>query len=185
MALELDALHQQQEILRARLIACVKTLHPTAKALDDIDREKSKIAMDKWLAAEAHSDASLVPGLGRADHVAQLAHLRNGTLDKFHQERAQRMQVEQGQRMPTAPPYLPVHYGPSPAAAREISQRHQEGLLRATRIRQDQESEFQARHHHQQELRAQREYADMSHPHGAVSPWTHMYTLPGTYGPQW
>jgi len=184
MSLELEALRQQQKTLRAQLVACVNTLRSTAKALDDIDCEKSKIAMDKWLAAEAHSVASLVPGLGRADHAAQLAHLRNGTLDKFHKEREVRLRVAQRKRMPTVPPYLPVHYGPSLAAAREINERHQESLLRETIIRQHEEREYQQRLR-QEQLRSQRAHADMLLAHQAASPWPPLHPYPGIYGPHW
>jgi len=118
MALDLDALREEERMIRARLAAGVNALKPTERALDDIDCEKNKIAMHKWLAEEARSVASLVPGLGRADQVAQLAHLRNGTLDKFHQDRAVRMQAAQMQGMATAPSYKPVRHGPTRGARR-------------------------------------------------------------------
>jgi len=184
MSLELESLRQQKETLRAQLVACVNTLRSTVKALDDIDCEKSKIAMDKWLAAEARSVASLVPGLGRADHAAQLAHLRNGTLDKFHKERKVRLQVASTKRMPTVPAYLLARPAPSLEVAREIKERHQESLLRETRIRQHEESEYQQRLR-QEHLRSQMAYTDTLRAHEAESRWPPIHPYPGTYGPQW
>ena len=96
MAHELDALREEEEKLQARLARCVKTLKGTARAHDDIDREKSKMNMDKWFAEEDYSFASLIPGLGGADRLRQMTHLRDGTLGKFHQERA--AEIKQAER---------------------------------------------------------------------------------------
>jgi len=193
MALHLDALREEEKMIRAQLTAGVNALKPTERALDDIDCEKNKIAMDKWLAEEARSVASLVPGLGRADQVAQLAYLRNGTLDKFHQDRTVRLQADKVQQMSTAPSYKPARHGPSTAAARDIRERQQQLSLRDNAVRQQKERDYHERHrlqvdahrHHQQLLDAHRAYANMSHPHVPVPPWTDLYHLPGTYGPQW
>jgi len=172
MTNKLDAMREEEATLQARLANCVKTLKGTNRVHDDIDRETNKMTMDKWFAEEDSAFASLISGLRGADRLRQLMHLRDGTLDKFHDERT--TQIKQAEEK----------IKQAEEKIRKQRAFRQQQFHREAIIRERHASHFQARLH-QQQIEAERADAAMLHHYGAVSPHTILHSLPGTYGPGW
>lgn len=169
---ELAGMREKEADLKKRLAKSVKKLTGSPKTHDDIDRETSKVAMDKWIAEEDRAFSSLLPNLGDADHLRQLAHLRAGTIDTFHLARAAEHK-KAADKVKLLEDRIRRHN-----ASRERQLQHE--ML----VRERQASQYEAQMHFH-ELEMERAETARRHDFGSAQAYSNLHHLAGTYGPGW
>lgn len=178
-SLVLDGMHEEVTQLRQKIATLVQQLNAADKTSVEDDREQRVHAMAAWHAEKARQVATMIPDLGRADHR------RNGTLEVFHRERADRERVEQQHKR----------------LNEKIQQDSIQERIQQNRARLNQQAMMHPEILHQPALL---QPAFPQHGgHGGTVPqhvmhhhpppiaalyaptFPHMPYLPGTYGPQW